>query len=439
MRRGAQRTGTILAGVVICMATSNCAGDHRLAERIRMVERQIAARGITDERVLQAMRTVPRHVFVPDELQDRAYDDTPLPIGSGQTISQPYIVALMTELARVTTGARVLEIGTGSGYQAAVLAHLAREVYSIEIIPELADRARRTLQKAGIRNVTVKAGDGYLGWKDHAPYDAVLVTAAPPQVPSPLLDQLAPGGRLVVPEGDANQMLRVYEKNRSGRITKTDSIPVIFVPMTGIAAGGVMKLPTPDTQGGLAVEQALLRRTSRRSYADRPVTPATLGQVLWAAGGGRPALDGTAAATRNYPSAGGVYPLRFYAVVRAVDGIPAGLYEYDAPRHALLPIRSGDVMNELHRACRGQGMFVHAAAAVVITGDEKRVVERYGERGRTRYLYLDAGHAGQNIYLQCEALGIGTVAVGAFDDDALARLVGSREVPIYVFPIGVLK
>jgi protein-L-isoaspartate(D-aspartate) O-methyltransferase len=161
------------------------------------------------------------------------YGDHPLPIAGNQTISQPYIVALMTELADLAPGEKVLEIGTGSGYQSAVLSRLAREVYSIEIVPELARESAERLRKLGYGNVTVREGDGYRGWPEHAPFDAILVTAAPDRIPQPLLDQLAPGGRMVIPVGSFFQELKVLSKDRNGKITEKDILPVRFVPMTG--------------------------------------------------------------------------------------------------------------------------------------------------------------------------------------------------------------
>jgi protein-L-isoaspartate(D-aspartate) O-methyltransferase len=201
--------------------------------RMDMVEQQIRQRGVTDERVLEAMRTVPRERFVPADQVDRAYDDNPLPIGHGQTISQPYIVAHMTEVLGVEPGHTVLEVGTGSGYQAAVLGGLAREVYTIEIVSELAERAAGTLKDLGYANVHVKDGDGYAGWPEHAPFDRIMVTAAPDEIPQPLLDQLAPGGRLVIPVGPqgAVQWMTVVEKTDTGLVERR-TIPVQFVPFT---------------------------------------------------------------------------------------------------------------------------------------------------------------------------------------------------------------
>ena len=198
-----------------------------------MVDEQLRARGIRDPRVLEAMARVPRHVFVPDPQRDEAYEDHPLPIGHGQTISQPYIVAFMSEALRLEPMDRVLEVGTGSGYQAAVLAELAGEVYTVEIIDDLARRAEATLREAGYRNVTVKTGNGYLGWPEHAPYDRIMVTAAPEQVPPALVSQLKVGGLMAIPVGESGfQELRVLRRTESGLETLA-TLPVRFVPMTG--------------------------------------------------------------------------------------------------------------------------------------------------------------------------------------------------------------
>jgi protein-L-isoaspartate(D-aspartate) O-methyltransferase len=222
-----------LAAASAC-AEPTAAADAFARARAEMVETQLAARGIRDPRVLEAMRTVERHRFVPDAARASAYADAPLPIGHGQTISQPYVVALMTELARVEPGSRVLEVGTGSGYQAAVLATLAAHVFGIEIVEPLAADARERLARLGYRNVTVRAGDGYRGWPEHAPFDAIVITAAPPEIPEPLLDQLAVGGRLVAPVGASEQKLVVVERTAAGLSRRTVAL-VRFVPMTGEA------------------------------------------------------------------------------------------------------------------------------------------------------------------------------------------------------------
>jgi len=211
------------------------AGDDSFAaERAAMVRLQIRGRGIENAGVLRAMETVPRHLFVPAGMVERAYDDHPLPIGHEQTISQPYIVALMTDLLDLDGDEKVLEIGTGSGYQAAVLAELAAEVYTIEIVEPLALEASARLAELGYDNVHVRAGDGYRGWPEHGPFDAIILTAAPPAIPQPLIDQLAVGGILVAPVGDVHQELQVLEKTADG-LSSRDVIPVRFVPMTGEA------------------------------------------------------------------------------------------------------------------------------------------------------------------------------------------------------------
>jgi len=199
--------------------------------RQQMVDTQMRARDIHDPRVLAAMEKVPRHRFVRDADVDAAYADSPVAIGFGQTISQPYIVAYMSEALALPPSARVLEIGTGSGYQAAVLGELAGEVYTIEIIPELADRSARLLQELGYANVHARSGDGYVGWPEKAPFDAIIVTAAPDHIPQPLVDQLAPGGRLVVPVGRGDQDLLVMVRTPDG-LREESRLPVRFVPLT---------------------------------------------------------------------------------------------------------------------------------------------------------------------------------------------------------------
>jgi len=212
---------------------------ERAAERERMVAEQIEARGIADPLVLAALRAAPRHWFVPERLADEAYEDGPLPIGEGQTISQPYIVARMTEAVQLRPGERVLDVGTGSGYQAAVLAEISPHVWSIEIVPELAESAARRLAERGYTTVQVRQGDGWLGWPEHAPFDAIILAAAPEQVPPALLAQLAPGGRLCLPVGDRDgaQELLVIIKAPDGTLTERRLESVRFVPMTGRAKG----------------------------------------------------------------------------------------------------------------------------------------------------------------------------------------------------------
>lgn len=220
-------------------AIDRCGGDGKPADpeasaREAMVREQIEARGGRTVTILQAMRKVPRHEFVPASDRRVAYEDHPLPIGHGQTISQPYIVALMTELARPSAESRVLEVGTGSGYQTAVLAEVAAEVYTIEIVPELARRAEGDLARLGHKNVHFRIGDGFLGWPEAAPFDAIIVTAAPEKIPPPLLEQLKVGGRLVIPVGDHFQELKVVTRTADG-YREERSGSVRFVPMTGRA------------------------------------------------------------------------------------------------------------------------------------------------------------------------------------------------------------
>ncbi len=209
------------------------AQDPYAGKRELMVRTQIEDRGIRDPEVLRVLRAVPRHLFMPEAVRGLAYADQPVPVGYGQTISQPYIVGFMTELLTPARVHRVLEIGTGSGYQAAVLSKLVRHVYSIEIVPELARSSAATLKKLGYDNVTVRLGDGYKGWPEHAPFDRIILTAAPPQVPKELIDQLKEGGRLVAPEGSSvfGQQLVVIDKKPGGKTTKKAVLPVMFVPM----------------------------------------------------------------------------------------------------------------------------------------------------------------------------------------------------------------
>jgi protein-L-isoaspartate(D-aspartate) O-methyltransferase len=217
-----------LAGCLVA-----CAQDSYRALRETMVREQIEDRGIRDPDVLRVMRSTPRHLFVPQSLRVRAYEDTPLPIGHGQTISQPYIVAFMTEKLDVGREDKVLEIGTGSGYQAAVLSPLVKQVYSMEIVPELAQSAKETLSRYGYKNVQVRLGDGYQGWPEEAPFDRIILTAAPPEVPQALLEQLKRGGKLLAPVGRTvfSQELVLVEKLADGKIRRRAVLPVRFVPM----------------------------------------------------------------------------------------------------------------------------------------------------------------------------------------------------------------
>ena len=236
MRRAA--LATTVAALVLCGACSRPeantpdTADRTKAARMSMVDEQLRARGIRDPRVLDAMARVPRHLFVPESVRGDAYGDYPLPIGHGQTISQPYIVAFMTEALKLERSHRVLEIGTGSGYQAAVLAELAGEVHSIEIIEPLADTARAVLKEAGYQNVTVHTGNGYRGVPAHAPLDRVIVTAAPDDVPPALVEQLKVDGLMAIPVGTGIQELRILRRTAGGMET-LETLPVRFVPMTG--------------------------------------------------------------------------------------------------------------------------------------------------------------------------------------------------------------
>ncbi len=204
-------------------------------QRHRMVERDLRARGIKEARLLNAMKNIPRHLFVPEKKRSSAYDDRPLPIGENQTISQPYVVALMTELLELEQNNTVLEIGTGSGYQTAVLAQLASEVYSIEIVPRLSERSQKILAQLGYGNVRLKVGDGYFGWEEKAPFDAILVTAAARKIPKPLWLQLREGGRLVMPLGEPGRTQRLVRVRKvNGKPRAEDVTGVAFVPLTGV-------------------------------------------------------------------------------------------------------------------------------------------------------------------------------------------------------------
>jgi protein-L-isoaspartate(D-aspartate) O-methyltransferase len=222
---------SVLAGVIPSMAE-----DLWGAQRRAMVEK-LRQRGKIQPEVLSAMEKVPRHLFVPPSVQSRAYEDEPLPLGSGRSIYEPYVVALMTSLLDLQKGDKVLEVGTGSGYHAAVLARMAREVYSVEIVPPVASQARQRLETLGYHNIEIRVGDGYQGWPDQAPFDAILLSAAPPHIPKPLIDQLRVGGRMVVPVGGLLQDLLVITKTADG-IEKRTVIPVRLTPMTGKVRDG---------------------------------------------------------------------------------------------------------------------------------------------------------------------------------------------------------
>lgn len=210
--------------------------DDPFAEiRYRMVAEQIQARGVKDERVLEVMRSIPRHEFVPDRWKEEAYSDNPLPIGEEQTISQPYIVALMTELLKLRGQEKVLEIGTGSGYQTAILSKLVQQVYTIEILPNLAEAVNERFHQSGYTNISGRCGDGYEGWSEEAPFDAIIVTAASMHVPQPLVDQLSRGGRMVIPVGERHQELLFLCKAEDGTVERQIIAPVLFVPMIGKA------------------------------------------------------------------------------------------------------------------------------------------------------------------------------------------------------------
>jgi len=234
----ATRSATVTAMLMAVLACRGIAVEQKTAtgdregERQRMVEEQLRDRDIRSQRVLDAMRRVPRHQFVPESVRSQAYGDFPLPIGYDQTISQPYIVGFMTEALEVEPTHTVLEIGTGSGYQAAVLGELAQTVYTIEIVAPLAERARETLASLGYSNITVRTGNGYLGWPEHAPYDRIMVTAAPVDIPPALVLQLKIGGLMAIPVGRFLQQLRIVRRTASGLETLR-TLPVRFVPMTG--------------------------------------------------------------------------------------------------------------------------------------------------------------------------------------------------------------
>ncbi len=223
--------------LILCLSAfhivvdSHLQDDAYVRDRERMVRTQIEMRGIKDQATLSSMKKVQRHLFVPKDLRDNAYDDRPLPIGYGQTISQPFIVAYMTEIIRPNKNSKMLEIGTGSGYQAALLAEIISDVYTIEIITELSNSSEKRLKELGYKNIYVKNADGYYGWKEHAPFDAIIVTAASEYIPPPLIEQLKDGGRMIIPVGSPfqTQMLMLIEK-KDGKVTTKSLMPVMFVP-----------------------------------------------------------------------------------------------------------------------------------------------------------------------------------------------------------------
>lgn len=223
--------------LVLVFIALNCSNKQNLKEdkyfrmRKKMVEQQIKNRGIHDKKVLDALMNVPRHKFVPEEYKDHSYDDSPLPIGYNQTISQPYIVAYMTEILNPDKTKKVLEIGTGSGYQAAILSLLYKDVYTVEIIKALGEKAKRVFDEEGYNNIMVKIGDGFQGWKEYAPFDAIIVTCAPSNIPNPLVEQLAEGGKMIIPVGEYNNQVLCLLEKKNGKIRKIETLPVIFVPM----------------------------------------------------------------------------------------------------------------------------------------------------------------------------------------------------------------
>ena len=236
MRHSAEFLVLFLASFLpACSEAQPPAAGDLTTQRHSMVEEQMEARGISDPATLEAMRAVPRHEFLPLRLREEAYGDYPLPIGHGQTISQPYIVAFMTEAIRPRPGEKILEIGAGSGYQAAVLAQMGAEVYTIEIVEPLAEMARQTLERLGYKNAHVKHGDGYRGWPEHAPFDAVIVTCAPDKIPPDLVAQLKDGGRMIIPVGGGMEQELVLLRKHGDKVEKQSVLPVRFVPMTGEA------------------------------------------------------------------------------------------------------------------------------------------------------------------------------------------------------------
>lgn len=236
MRRSVDALALLLALLVAACSDAKPPTPAQTADqRAEMVERQVEARGVHDPATLAAMRAVPRHEFLPMRLRDEAYGDYPLPIGHGQTISQPYIVAFMTEVIEPRPGQKILEVGAGSGYQAAVLAQMGAEVYTIEIVEPLAEMARQTLGRLGYKSAHVRHGDGYHGWPENAPFDAIIVTCAPDEIPPKLVAQLKDGGRMIIPVGGGMEQELVLLRKEGDRVVKQSVLPVRFVPMTGEA------------------------------------------------------------------------------------------------------------------------------------------------------------------------------------------------------------
>lgn len=225
-----------LLPVLLLTASSESEDDNNVdvEKRWGMVEKQIISRGIQDSQLIRAMIRIPRHKFIPEDLREHAYGDNPIPIGMDQTISQPYIVALMTELLKLQEGEKVLEVGTGSGYQTAILAEMECEVYTMEILEPLVEKARQVLESLGYKKIHYRIGDGYIGWQEHSPFDAIIVTAAPEHIPQPLIEQLKVNGKMIIPVGDMNQELILIKKTEK-RIEMKTVTPVRFVPMTGEA------------------------------------------------------------------------------------------------------------------------------------------------------------------------------------------------------------